>query len=414
MMFPRTLHRQVVDLLSTMPVVYLQGARQVGKTTLARQLIQAGIMKHYFSFDDPAVLSAAGQDPVGFVRTLPLHTVLDEVQRAPAIMPLLKMRVDTHREAGDLLLTGSANPLMLPHLSETLVGRMAVITLMPLSQGEIEGGEDSWLERVFSNGLSTGNFPPPHDLLSRVVRGGYPEAVLRSEPRHRTDWLLSYVDTLLARDVREIADIERLTEVPRLLQLLAAHACQTLNVANLSRETGIPQSTLQRYLALLETLFLLVRIPAWYTSVGKRLLKSPKILLNDTGLACALLGCDEERLAHDPLLQGRLVENFVGTELLKQIGFSSRRLRLHHFRTDRGEEVDFVIEDAQSALVGIEVKSGATVHSEHFKGLRSLQKLAGNRFVCGIVLYRGEHTLPFGEGLWAQPISALWTAVSTG
>ncbi|GIV17248.1 MAG: hypothetical protein KatS3mg022_2683 [Armatimonadota bacterium] len=255
-----------------------------------------------------------------------------------------------------------------------------------------------------------------HDVSQNASQasGGYPEAVLRSEPRHRTDWLLSYVDALLARDVREIADIERLTEVPRLLQLLAAQACQTLNVANLSRETGIPPSTLQRYLALLETLFLLVRIPAWYTSPGKRLLKSPKILLNDTGLACALLGGDEERLANDPLMQGRLVENFVGMELLKQIGFGSRRLRLHHFRTDRGEEVDFVIEDSQSALVGIEVKSGATVHSEHFKRLRSLQKLAGNRFVCGIVLYRGEHTLPFGEGLWAQPISALWTVVSTG
>jgi len=155
-----------------------------------------------------------------------------------------------------------------------------------------------------------------------------------------------------------------------------------------------------------------VRIPAWYTSLGKRLLKSPKILLNDTGLACALLGCDEERLAHDPLLQGRLVENFVGMELLKQIGFSSRRLRLYHFRTDRGEGVDFVIEDAQGALVGIEVKSGATVHSEHFKGLRSLQRAAGNRFACGIVLYGGEHTLPFGEGLWAQPISALWAAAA--
>lgn len=407
-MFPRALVERIRHLLSTMPVVYLQGARQVGKTTLAKQLIQAGTMEHYFSFDDPAVLSAAGQDPVGFVRTLPLHTVLDEVQRVPAVMPVLKMRVDARRETGDLLLTGSANPLMLPHLSETLVGRMAIVTLMPLSQGEIEGREDRWIEKAFSGGLPLGDFPASHDLLSRVVRGGYPEAVLRADSRQRTDWLLSYVDTLLARDVREIADIERLTEVPRLLQLLAAQTCQTLNVANLSRETGVPQSTLQRYLALLETLFLLVRVPAWFTSIGKRLLKSPKTLLNDTGLACALLGIEEERLAHDPLLQRRMVENFVGMELLKQIGFSGRRVRLYHFRTDRGEEVDFVVEDADGALIGIEVKASATVHSEHFRGLRSLQKVAGNRFVCGIVLYWGEHTLPFGEGLWAQPISALW------
>lgn len=292
-------------------MVYLQGARQVGKTTLARQLLQTGTMEHYFSFDDPAVLSAAAQDPADFVQALSPHTVLEEVQRVPAVMPVLKMRVNTRRQAGDLLLTGSANPLMLPHLSETPVGRMAVVTLMTLSQGEIEGREQRWVE-VFSHDALEGDASLPSDLPSRVVRGGYPEAIRRADPYQRTEWVLSYVDSLLARDVREIAAIQRLTEVPRLLQLLAAQTCQTLNVANLSRETGVPQSTLQRYLALLETLFILVRVPAWYTNVGKRLLKSPKILLNDTGLACALLGIDEERLASAPLLQGRMVENLVG------------------------------------------------------------------------------------------------------
>lgn len=247
-----------------------------------------------------------------------------------------------------------------------------------------------------------------HDLLFRIVRGGYPEAVRYVDARQRADWLSAYIDTVLARDVREIVDIERLWEMPRLLQLMASQACQSLNVAGISRDAGIPQTTLQRYLAVLEALFLLIRVPAWHTNLGKRLMKSPKLLINDTGLACTLLGVDEERLARDPLLLGRMVENFVGVELLKQIGFCSRRLRLHHFRTDRGEEVDFVVEDADGKLVGVEVKASATVSAEHFKGLRTLQQMVGTRLRAGIVLYWGEHLLPFGEGLWAQPISALW------
>ncbi|MCL6475416.1 MAG: ATP-binding protein [Firmicutes bacterium] len=407
-MFPRALANRVTELLQTMPAVLLQGARQVGKTTLAKQLIQTGVMQHYFSFDDPVLLSAATQDPVGFVRELPPRSVLDEVQRVLPVLPAIKLRIDAHREVGDLLLTGSANPMMLPRLSETLVGRMATVTLMPLTQGEIEGRQDRWVESLFSDDFSPRRFPRTSDLLERVERGGYPEAVLRSDARERVDWLAAYIDTLLARDVREIADIERLAEVPRLLQLLAAQACQTLNVAALSQQTGVPQTTLQRYLTLLETLFLWTRVPAWFANLGKRLLKSPKILVNDTGIACMLLGVDAVRLATDPLLQGRMVENFVGMELLKQIGFSRQRLRLYHFRTDRGEEVDFLIEAADGTLVGVEVKASATVNASHFKGLRTLQSLVGNSLRRGIVLYWGEQTVPFGEGLWAQPVSALW------
>jgi predicted AAA+ superfamily ATPase len=407
-MFRRALTNRVTELLQTMPVVLLQGARQVGKTTMAKQLIQAGVLQHYFSFDDPVLLSAASQDPVGFVRELPARSVLDEVQRVLPVLPAIKLRIDAHRVAGDLLLTGSANPLMLPRLSETLVGRMATVTLMPLSQGEIEGRRDRWVESVFTEDFPLRQSPRTDDLLERVERGGYPEAVLRPDARERSDWLEAYIDTLLARDVREIADIERLAEVPRLLQILAAQACQTLNVAALSQQTGVPQTTLQRYLTLLETLFLWTRVPAWFANLGKRLLKSPKILLNDTGIACLLLGVDASRLAADPLLRGRMVENFVGMEILKQIGFSRQRLRLHHFRTDRGIEVDFLIEAADGTLVGVEVKASATVTPEHFKGLRTLRSLVGNRLRRGIVLYWGEQTVPFGDGLWAQPVSALW------
>ncbi len=408
-MFARALTQRLKDLLTAMPAVFLRGARQVGKTTLAKQMVRDGMLDHYFSFDEPGVLASATEDPAGFVRALPSRAVLDEVQRVPAVMPLIKMRIDERRETGDLLLTGSADPLVLPHLAESLVGRIAPVTLMPLSQAEIEGVNTNWLEEALRGEAPSHAVVPADDLLARIVRGGYPEAVLRTDPVQRADWLSAYVDTLLARDVRQIAEVERLMEMPRLLQLLSAHTCHLLNVAGISRESGIPQTTLQRYLALLEALFLLWRVPAWYTNIGKRLLKTPKVMLNDTGLACHLLGIDAERLARDPILLGQLVENFVGLEILTQIGLTARRLRLYHFRTERGEEVDFVIEDADGTLVGVEVKASATVTAEHFKGLRLLQSVAGDRFRAGFVLYWGERTLPFGEGLWAQPVSALWS-----
>lgn len=414
-MLARNLTPRVQSLLKRMPVVFLQGARQVGKTTLAKQLIAEGVMERYLSFDDPVALSAARQDPAGFTQALNVRTVIDEVQRAPEILPLLKMRVDDHREPGMFLLTGSADPFALPQVSETLVGRMAVATMMPLSQGEIEGVQENWLDTLF-NGHSPlqlrapANPLPLKDLFERVSRGGFPEAVLSQDDSSRAEWLSAYIETLLARDARDLVDIERRTELPRLLHLLAAHTCQTLNIASLSRDTGIPQTTLQRYLTLFETLFIVTRAPAWYANLGKRLLKSPKWLLCDTGLASVLLGSDTERLRHDPILAGRLVENFVGMELLKQIGFTGRRIRLYHLRSDKGMEVDFVLEDEQGRLAGVEVKAGATVGSNDFRGLRALRDLLKDRFVGGVALYAGEHTLPFGEGIWAQPLSALWSA----
>ncbi|MER3474654.1 MAG: hypothetical protein C4335_11620 [Armatimonadota bacterium] len=410
-MIARTLAERVRDSLRTMPAVFLQGARQVGKTTLARQLIAEGVMVHYVSFDDPIVLASVKSDPLTFVRNLPPRIVLDEVQGVPELLPLLRLRIDERREPGDLLLTGSATSLALSQVADTLVGRMAVLTLMPLSQGEIEGVREHWIERVFEGEPSfCSSEISLSDLSARLVRGGYPAVVTCVDETARSEWLSAYLDTILARNVHQIADIERLVELPRLLRLLATGACQTLNVANLSRESGIPQATLNRYLAVLEALFLWIRVPAWYANLGKRLLKSPKVMLNDTGLLAMLVGADEKRLAQDPLLLGRMVENFVGMELLKQITFTPRRIQLYHFRTDRGEEVDFVLEDAGGTLVGVEVKATATIGRDAFRGLRVLKQMVGDKLRLGVVLYPGPHTLPFEDGFWVQPISALWSA----
>ncbi len=410
MFFERWLTERVVSLMSAFPVVMLQGARQVGKTTLAQQLITRGYLKHYYSFDDPATLEAAASDPAGFIETLPPGSVLDEAQRVPEVLLPLKARIDREREVGQFVLTGSANPIARFRMGEPLVGRMGAVTLYPLSQGEQVGKCERWLEQALQGQILHVE-AEQDNLWERVVKGGYPNAVLAPAPQARTEWLNGYLDTLLTREVRELAEVQQVSELVLLTRLLAANSAQLLNQASLSRECGIPQTTLRRYVSLLEAMFLLTRVPAWYTNISQRLLKTPKILLNDTGITCALLDVDENRLLQDPLLRGRMLESFVGMELLKQIEFTAQRVRLSHFRTASGHEVDFVLEKASGEVVGVEVKASSRLDADDFRGLRFLQSVVRERWQVGVVFYTGTKTLPFGERLWAQPVSALWETV---
>lgn len=397
-------------LLGVMPAVFIQGARQVGKTTLAKQLIAEGLMDAYFTLDDLATLQGAQQDPKGFVDALPERAVLDEVQRVPQLMLPLKQRIDAHYKPGMFLLTGSASPLTLPQVADALVGRMSIVTLHPFSQGELEGRREGWLSRAFEGRFSMHSGLAANDLWQRVLRGGYPQAVAQPTLSLCQMWLRSYAETLITRDVRLLADIERVADMGRLLQLLAAQTGQLLNLANLSREIGVPHSTLQRYLLLLETLMVVVRVPPWYTAITQQLLKTPKVFLNDTGLALAILEIGEERLRQDALMRGRILENFVACELLKQISYAETAYRLYHFRTSKGREVDFVVENAHGQIVGIEVKASATVGADDFRHLRALAEWMGERWAGGFVLYTGSMQVPFGERLWAVPVSSLWQA----
>lgn len=397
-------------LLGVMPAVFIQGARQVGKTTLAKQLIAEGLMDAYFTLDDLATLQGAQQDPKGFVDALPERAVLDEVQRVPQLMLPLKQRIDAHYKPGMFLLTGSASPLTLPQVADALVGRMSIVTLHPFSQGELEGRREGWLSRAFEGRFSMHSGLAANDLWQRVLRGGYPQAVAQPTLSLCQMWLRSYAETLITRDVRLLADIERVADMGRLLQLLAAQTGQLLNLANLSREIGVPHSTLQRYLLLLETLMVVVRVPPWYTTITQQLLKTPKVFLNDTGLALAILEIGEERLRQDALMRGRILENFVACELLKQISYAETAYRLYHFRTSKGREVDFVVENAHGQIVGIEVKASATVGADDFRHLRALAEWMGERWAGGFVLYTGSMQVPFGERLWAVPVSSLWQA----
>lgn len=400
---------QLLAALADTPVVLLHGARQVGKSTLAQEVASGPHPARYLSFDDETVLAAAKSDPPGFVHALQGPVVLDEIQRVPELLTSIKVAVDRNRQPGQFLLTGSANVLLLPKLSESLAGRMEVLTLWPLSQGEIAGAAEGFVDRTFAGRFerSPGGPVDREELARRILAGGYPEAVLRSSAR-RSAWFQSYVTTVVQRTVRDIADIDRIREIPRLLAVLAARTGTLLNVADLSRALAMPQTTLQRYLALLHAAFLVESLPAWEGKARRRLLKSPKILTVDTGLASHLVGMDEQRLLSSVELWGAFAETFVLMEVVKQAGWSKTLPGLYHFRSANGEEVDIVLEGSAGALVGIAVKATMSIHSDDFRGLRVLAEIAGARFLRGVLLYLGDQEVAFGPNLHALPIFNLW------
>ena len=411
-MIERHVSSRLREALADSPVVLLHGARQTGKSTLVQHIAATDHPARYLTFDDAAVLSAATTDPTGFLAGIDGPVALDEVQRAPELFLAIKANVDRLRRPGRFLLTGSANVLMLPKLSESLAGRMEILPLWPFSQGEIAGRREGFVDMLFGGG--PGKFrskaQEKDDLADRILRGGYPEARARDSWRRRRAWFSSYVSTIVQRDVRDLANIEGLNTMPRLLTLLASRVGVHLNHAEVSRSLGIPQSTLKRYMALLETTFLIQLLPAWSSNLSKRLVKSPKLYLNDTGLAAALLGQGDEKALRDSQRWGPLLENFVVSELRKQVGWSQTEPGLFHYRTLTGQEVDVVLESPSGDLVGIEIKAAATVNVGDFRGLRSLAEQTGKRFRQGLVLYRGRETVPFAKHMHAVPLQALWQA----
>lgn len=412
-LFRRHLAEGIESALDDTPAVLVAGARQAGKTTLCESI--AGRRNtSIVTFDDAATLSAAKADPQGFITTVGSPVFLDEIQRVPEILLAIKLAIDKKRRPGHFLMTGSANVLTLPRVSESLAGRMEVLTLWPLSVGETEAAGEGFVDAVFAKtdpvwpkgGLSR------EPLLDMMLRGGYPEVFTREEPARRNAWFASYITTILQRDVRDIASIAGLTEMPRLLQLLAARASSILNVAELSRSSALPHTTLMRYLSLLEMIFLIHWIPAWSGSQARRLIKAPRLIFVDTGLLGYLTGFSRDRQMNDPGRIGPMLENFVAVEILKQFGWNRTRANLLHFRSHAGREVDFVLEAADGTVVGIEVKASTNVVPSDFKGLDALRETTGRRFRRGIILYTGERPLPFGNSCWAVPISTVWRLTS--
>lgn len=392
--------------LADTPVVLVQGPRQCGKTTLARAVAEpAGY--GYLSFDDQNLVRAARADPLGFVTDLPARMVLDEVQRVPEIFTAIKLVVDRDRQPGRFLLTGSADVLLLPKLADSLAGRMEVIRLHPLAQVELDQRVAHFLAQLFAADFAvTSGQRMGIDLAERVAAGGFPAALMRQPPRRRA-WYQAYLQTIVQRDVRDLARIAALEVMPRLLELAAGQTAHLFNVSELASPFGLSRPTVRDYMTLLERVFLIDILPPWHLRQINRLVKTPKLHLGDTGLACALLRINAAALYANRALLGQLLETFVFQELRRQASGLTEPVAFYHFRNRDDHEVDIVLEQGVR-LAGVEVKASATVRAEDFRGLRKLQEIAGERFACGVVLYDGEVSVPFGPRLFALPMRFLW------
>jgi hypothetical protein len=402
---PRRATELVLEALGDTRVVIINGARQVGKSTLAERVLHEAPRRQARFLDDPQTRLAAENDPVGFLDFDGLM-LIDEVQRVPALWLAIKNSVDRDPRPGRFILTGSARLLALQSLPDALPGRSETIELWPLSQGEIDSEPDGFVDAVFSaDAVLSADVSRLHrsDYLARIARGGYPAAVQRDAPRRRDRFFASYLNDIVVRNIKQVADIERAVDMRRLITLLAARCAGMINMAKLASELTITEPTVRRYIQILETIYLIQLIPAWSSGATKRVTRAPKLMFVDPGLASYL---QTPRTSEQ---SGGLMENFVMGELARQITWSQTAAALYHYHDRDGHEVDAVLEDNAGRVIGIEVKSAQSVRSEDLLGLRYLKEKLGSRMQAGYVLYCGADSLSFGDGLGCLPISALWT-----
>ena len=421
MLIHRHLDARIQEALLDTPAILVNGPRQCGKTTLVRQYTQQAQMA-YFSLDDQNLLQAVKADPVGFVKRTD-RAIIDEVQRAPELLLALKVSIDNDRRPGRFLLTGSANLMALPQIADSLAGRMEVLNLLPLSNAELAGRAPDFLQHALaqdwptgsaqsnlsipSNTLSPSGSNRPPFLVEHVLAGGYPEMRQRASLARRQAWAQAYLTTLIERDIQDIARIDEASRMPQLLALAAGLSAQLLNMSQLGGQLGLNSKTVERYLGIMEKLFLLRRLPAWSRHELNRLVKTPKIHFLDAGLQATLTRLTPALVTLQRTRWGATLETWVYTELLKTLSTTPEPWFMSYYRDKDQVEVDFVLESPLREVVGIEVKAAATVQAGDFKGLRRLQDQCGESFLTGIVLYDGDMALPFGDSLWAIPLQWL-------
>lgn len=406
--YSRYIEQSLYESLLDSPVVLIHGPRQCGKSTLARKIGDQSGYK-YYTFDDDVLRSAAATDPVNFVATLDDKVILDEVQRVPEIFTSLKAVIDRKRVAGRFILTGSANVLLVPQLSDSLAGRMEIIRLHPISQSEISASKSNFIADLFNANFKVSSYKRLGNYLSdMIVAGGYPAALLRPTQRRRAIWYRDYINTILQRDVRELARITNLEALQRLFVLAAGQTAHLLNISDLASPFQVSRPTIRDYITLLENIFLLDELQPWHSNRLSRLIKTPKLHIGDTGVASALLGLTAESLMTDRKLFGQMLETFIYQELSRQAGWHEAPISFYHFRDKDGSEVDIVLEREGRQLCGIEVKAAATVTASDFRGLIKLRDAADENFKAGVLLYDGEFSVSFGDRLFAVPIRRLW------
>jgi len=413
----RHITSQLQEALKISPIVFLNGPRQAGKSTLVQSLAPAlganGEPAQYVTLDRPVYLASATSAPESFLTSYSTPLIIDEVQLAPPLFRALKVLADEARVAnkasanGRYLLTGSANILALPELADPLVGRMAVLTLYPFTAAEATFSSPVGLERLLKLDFAQLN-DRGQKLPDVIKKATYPE-IFQASAAQRQIWFDSYIATILQRDVRQVAEIEKLSLLPLLLRILATRAGGLINDSDIAREAGLNSVTGKAYREILKLMFLIFDVKPWHRNIGKRLVKSAKGYFVDTNLIAHLLDYDlDASVPTRPDIDGHLLENFVASELLKQLSNSKSKAQLFHFRTSDGKEVDFVLEQANGRVLAIEVKRSELVSMADFKGIKTFQELTGPDFIGGVVLYSGRDVAPFGPGLWAVPLHVLW------
>lgn len=408
----RYIQNRLMQALGGSPLVFLNGPRQAGKSTFVQTLSKSTFPAEYVTFDSTAQMISASYAPETYLRERKGALIIDEVQLVPDIFRALKGVIDDLRQqhsdkvVGQFLLTGSANIMALPKLSDPLVGRMNLLTLYPLSGAEIAQGKGDFVARLFAK-----DFTPcdgKYQLHNIIGASTFPE-ISGVDAHSRTNWFDGYLITLVQRDVKMLAEIQKLNVLPNLLRILANRAGGLVNDADIARDVGLNPVTTRNYKTLLQMLFLTFEVPPWYRNMGKRFVKATKGYMIDTLMICHLLQYELDDLARNrPEIFGHILENFVATELLKLISFHGETVNLFHFRTSDNKKVDFVLEKPNGHLVAVEVKSRDTITPSDLKGMETLRQLTGHHFVCGIILYRGRDVIPFGKNVWAVPICNLW------
>ncbi len=410
--YTRHIGPNLKEAMEDSPVVLIQGPRQCGKTTLA-QMVGNPAGYAYRSFDDEDIRSFAETDPIGFVNDLPERVILDEVQKVPRLFSSIKLSVDRNRTPGRFILTGSVNVLQVREITDSLAGRMQIIRLHPLSQSELSQTPPKFLDSLFSSGFKhRHNKTPEEKIVHRIVAGGYPAALRLSSERRRVGWYKSYIEALVQGDVPDISNIRSPEILSDLLALAAAQTAQLLSVNGLSSSFQLSRPTVHDYLSLLKKMFLVETLPAWHNNRVKRLIKTPKLHLSDTGIACALMDLDQRALVSDRSLLGHVLETFVLQELQRQASGHKESHKFFHYREkmDKETEVDIVIQRGAFNLAGVEVKASATLNKSDFHGLRRLKAVAGKHFACGVLVYNGETSGKIDDKLYAVPLRSLWEA----
>ena len=406
-MYKRWQEKVLKLALNNRRVVILSGARQCGKTTTSKIMVDKNAT--YRTLDDSTLFQAAKNDPQGFVKLSKGTMIIDEIQRVPELITAIKKAVDENTRYGQYLITGSVNIQTLPTVKESLAGRVKKIRLRPLTQGEILKKEPQILHRLQTQDFVNNNGYDKEKISEIIFKGGFPEPLNYKDKVERTAWYKDYLNTVIEFDLHDISNIKRQDSLKELVAIIASFSSKFIDKSKITSALSIANQTLDSYLGVLENTYLVDKLSPWLKTDYERVNKQSKYFIADTGLMASLLNWKEDDLILDADKSGKIFETFVYNQLVSQVELNNNEYELYHYRDREKREIDFIIQDTKGNIYGIEVKAGSSVTKDQFKHLKWFsQNLAKGKSFKGIVLYTGEHVIPFGENMFAVPMNNLW------